>query len=107
VRGYYVLVGHEAVPISKSFPGLSENTQLRRWAEWFDAADRQVAFTSVGSFDVSTVFLGEDVNVWSKFWGSEPVDRDRSPLLFETKVFVRPPLGTGPLVGSDPRIVGS
>jgi hypothetical protein len=49
---------------------------LRRWAEAFETMDRRVAYTEVGPWRVSTVFLGLD----HSFGG-------RPPLLFETLVF--------------------
>jgi hypothetical protein len=49
-----------------------------RWAEWFETADRHVAFTELadGSVQVSTVFLGIDHQ-----FGKGP------PVLWETMVF--------------------
>ena len=50
----------------------------RKWAVWFETSpDRIVARTTVGSDEVSTVFLGID----HRFGAGGP------PLLFETMVF--------------------
>ena len=53
-----------------------EETDLLKWAEWFETADRVVAKTKIGEQEVSTVFLGLD----HSFWGGKP-------LLFETMIF--------------------
>jgi hypothetical protein len=62
---YYKLVGK--VPVKCSFYECGLQLQL---------ADRRVAFTDMGTYSVSTVFLGIDHN-----FGGGP------PLLFETMVF--------------------
>lgn len=49
---------------------------LMEWAEWFEHADRRVAFDKVGTSEISTVFLGLDHN-----FGDGP------PLLWETMIF--------------------
>lgn len=46
------------------------------WGRWFETADRKVAKDTVGSFDISTVFLGLNHG-----YGDGP------PLLYETMVF--------------------
>lgn len=51
---------------------------LMAWAQWFETADRRVAVTQVGEYEVSTVFLGIDHN----FSG------DGEPVLYETMVFL-------------------
>lgn len=64
----YILQGKQPIPCPDQ----------RRWGEWFNAANRQVAFTQVGhEVDVSTVFLGVDHNYHP----------DHGPVLFETMVF--------------------
>lgn len=62
----YILEGHKPVPCS----------DLARFGQWFETADRKVAYTVVGDVRVSTVFLGMD----HQFGEGEP-------LLFETMVF--------------------
>ncbi len=63
----YILDGHTPVACD----------DLMRWAQWFEKAERRVAFTDVApGVQVSTVFLGMDHN-----WGEGP------PVLFETMVF--------------------
>jgi len=66
---YYRLVGHRAVALKDAL----------EWATWFGVSDkeRQVGFTPVGPYSVSTVFLGIDHN----FLGDGPA------LLFETMTF--------------------
>ncbi|GAC1503365.1 MAG: hypothetical protein NVS1B10_08430 [Candidatus Saccharimonadales bacterium] len=64
----YILVGHTPKPVPDS--------DLMRWAEWFEIADRVVAKTMVEDVEVSTVFLAID-----HAFGGKP------PLLFETMVF--------------------
>jgi len=67
VSGYYVLQGHDAVPVD----------DVREWARRFnDSEGRRVASTTVGEATVSTVFLGLDHR-----WG------EGRPLLFETMIF--------------------
>lgn len=65
---YYVL-GHDGavVPID----------DLLMWAQWFETADRRVAYDVVGPWRISTVFLSLDHN----FDGAGP------PVLWETMVF--------------------
>lgn len=62
----YILEGKEIKPVD-----------LLTWAAWFETADRHIAKTPVGKYDVSTVFSGLNHN----FGGGNP------PLLFETTVF--------------------
>jgi hypothetical protein len=63
----YILDGHAVI----------EEPDVLRWAQAFEATDRQVVRTDVAEgVEVSTVFLGLDHQ-----WGSGP------PLLFETMVF--------------------
>jgi len=66
--GYYILDADRNI-VEKS---------LIDWALWFEISDRKVAFTEVGKFDVSTVFLGIDHSFDNGI-----------PLLFETMVFDR------------------
>jgi hypothetical protein len=49
---------------------------LLQWARWFETADRVVAQTKIGSYMVSTVFLGLDHSFGRGL-----------PLLYETMVF--------------------
>ena len=63
----YILVNREIV----------ECDDLLQWARWFEAAERQVAVTMVGSSKILTVFLGLD----HRFDGAGP------PVLFESQVF--------------------
>lgn len=65
----YILDGHK--PIIENDP--------RKWADWFETADRIVAKTQIGNIRVSTVFLGIDHN----FGGSSKI----LPILFETMTF--------------------
>lgn len=51
-------------------------SDLMKWAKWFETADRHVAKTQVGDVTISTVFLGVDHN----FLGKDPI-------LFETMIF--------------------
>lgn len=53
-------------------------SDIKVWAEWFESADRRVAFDENAAFRVSTVFLAIDYN----FDGG-------LPLLYETMVFKR------------------
>lgn len=65
--GYYVLRGHEAVPVAS----------VQEWAKEFHSQNRHVAVTEVApGVTVSTVFLGLDHG-----FGDGP------PLLFETMIF--------------------
>jgi hypothetical protein len=66
---HYILNGHEPVA-----------ADLMTWAQWFEKADRRVAFNKIGDTDVSTVFLGIDHNFYGR----------GAPLLFETMVFGGP-----------------
>lgn len=63
---YYKLVGHEPVPCE----------DVLEWAAWFETADRTVAYTEVGPFVVSTIFLALVVEASFR----------RPPRLFETIV---------------------
>lgn len=47
-----------------------------RWAQWFEKSNRRVARTTVGPYEVSTIFLGLDHG-----WGCAV------PVLWETMVF--------------------
>ena len=70
-RGYYILVGHEAVPATSD-----------QWGSWFEKAreERRVARTELADgIVVSTVFLGSDHQ-----WGNGP------PHIFETMTFGGP-----------------
>lgn len=99
MKGLCILEGHKAVSINAKFPTANEKEQILRWMEWFRTADRKVAFTPVGPFDLSTVFLGQDPRPAPRFHHELLREiGNRSPL-FETWVFVRPPLG-----GSDPLV---
>lgn len=71
---YYILNGKQIVP----------EPDLLSWGKWFQTADRHIAQTVVGNYEVSTVFLGLDHG-----WG-----RNGPPVLFETMVFSfpRPPV---------------
>jgi len=53
-----------------------KETDLLKWAGWFETAKRHVANDSIEKIRVSTVFLGMDHN-----WG------EGKPLLFETMIF--------------------
>ena len=55
---------------------VKECVDIRAWAQQFEKQDRQVARTTKGDVDVSTVFLGINHQ-----FGDGP------PLLFETMVF--------------------
>ena len=65
-KGKYILEGKRVV----------EETNLIKWAEWFETTDRHVADDTIGKVRVSTAFLGLDHNL---FGGK--------PLLFETMIF--------------------
>lgn len=60
---------------------IREEPDLLKWAEWMAAENfeshRRIALDQVGSYEVSTVFLGQDHN----FSGKGP------PILFETMTF--------------------
>jgi len=62
----YIL--HDGQPI--------EEANVQAWAEWFESADKRVAYTKVSTGHVSTVFPGFDRN----FSGG-------IPLLYETMIF--------------------
>ncbi len=62
----YILNGHDPVP----------EPDLHKWAEWFEEAERHVAFNEIGCTTISTVFLGLDHSFGNG-----------SPILFETLVF--------------------
>jgi hypothetical protein len=62
----YTLVGQ--TPVLES--------DVIKWAEWFETADRVVAQTEIGATLVSTVFLGLDHQLG-----------DGPPVLFETALF--------------------
>ncbi len=64
--GKYMLQGRLAVPCHDE----------REWGRWMESADRHVAQEFVGTYLVSTVFLGLDHAIMSN-----------DPLLFETMVF--------------------
>lgn len=52
-----------------------------RWDDWFEFADRQIAFDQIGDMEISTVFTGINRRV--------PLGREFPPLLWETLVFNR------------------
>ena len=74
----YKLNGHKPVPVA----------DLLEWAWWIETAERRVAENRVGTYRVSTVFLGLNHN-WL------PAGK---PILFETMVF-----GPGSLNGETVR----
>lgn len=55
---------------------IKKETDLIKWAKWFETANRQVAKDKIGDANISTVFLGLD----HSFNGGIPI-------LFETMVF--------------------
>ena len=63
---YYVLRGHEVVPVDQAI-----------WAQRFEISNRRVAHTRAAGLEVSTVFLGLD----HRHGGGGP------PLVFETMIF--------------------
>lgn len=63
----YILIGQTPVPVD----------DWVEWARWFESADRRVALTRIGPFEVSTVFLGLDHSFG-----------DGEPLIFETMTFL-------------------
>lgn len=64
---YYILDDdHNPVP----------ETDVLKWAQWFETFNRHVRSEMVGPYHVSTVFLGLDMNLF-----------DGPPLLYETMVF--------------------
>lgn len=48
----YILVNGQAVP----------EPDIRKWAVWFETAERQLALTRIRDITISTVFLGIDQN---------------------------------------------
>lgn len=62
----FKLEGHDVVPVKN----------LYEWAEWMDAGNLTVDYTSAGGVGVSTVFLGL----------SAPRAGEGPPLLFETAI---------------------
>lgn len=68
LSGHYRIEGHDVV----------EEPDLLTWARWFESSMRAriVGRTQVGTYAISTVFLGLDHN-----WGGGP------PILFETMVY--------------------
>ncbi len=74
VRGNYWVLDDDNVP---------QPTDLMSWASWMEEADRTVEKTkfisTAGEVEVSTVFVGVDLN-----WGEGP------PVLFETLIFEGP-----------------
>lgn len=68
---------------------------LMAWALWMESSHefRRVAREQVGSYDVSTVFLGLDHGIGRS---------NRAPVLWETMIF-----GDGPLRGEMDRCSGS
>lgn len=67
----YILRGRTPIP----------EPDLLSWAQWIESHERHVDSTTIGKFEVSTVFLGLDHNF---FTGSD------KPILFETMVFKLP-----------------
>ena len=65
-EGKYILKGKKVV----------KETDLMKWAEWFQTANLHVARTTIGKIFVSTVFLGLNHNFGMG-----------KPLLFETMIF--------------------
>lgn len=66
----YILVGQTPVPCE----------DLLEWGHWFETAERRVALTFVGDYEISTVFLGLDHSFLNR----------GEPLLFETMIFFVP-----------------
>jgi len=54
-------------------------TDLLKWAEWYETADRKLAADAIGSVKISTVFLGLN----------HAFD-DGPPMLYETMIFGGP-----------------
>ena len=69
---HYILEGRK--PVDKP---------LLEWALWMETADLNIARSIVGKLEVSTVFLGLDMNMMGY--------RGGKPLLFETMVFNHDP----------------
>jgi len=82
----FILVGNKIVP----------ETDLLKWAVWFEASNRIVARTKIGDYVVSTVFLGMN----HRFFG------EGKPLLFETLAWraVTPELRDFDLQGHSQRL---
>jgi len=62
----YILDGH--IPVICN--------ELMKWARWFETANRRVKKTKIGETEISTVFLGLDLQ-----YGKG------KPLIFETMIF--------------------
>jgi hypothetical protein len=77
--------------ILDSAGNLTPESDIVKWAKWFETADRNVEGTATGSGTVSTVFLGVD----HCFSGEGP------PILWETTVF------DGPFSNEQERCSGS
>lgn len=56
---------------------ITEETDILKWASWFETANRKIDNNYVGQVQISTVFLGIDHSFG---------DTD-TPILFETMVF--------------------
>jgi hypothetical protein len=67
IHVYYILDGSTPVPCD----------DVVEWAKWFEHANRQVALTRVGSWTVSTIFIGIDLSLGCH----------GAPRLFETLAF--------------------
>ncbi len=65
MKHLYILNGHEPVPVAN----------VIEWADWFETADRQIAYTMVGKRHISTIFIGVDMSL------------RQPPRVFETAVF--------------------
>src|SRR5262249_962970 len=66
----YILVGQTPVPCD----------DVREWARWHETADKSVAVTRIGDWEVLTVFIRLD----------QRLAGDKSPLLSETMIFYKP-----------------
>jgi hypothetical protein len=73
-NGRYILEGHEAVPC----------VDLLTWGRWLEdhRAECGVAHEQFGDYEVSTIFIGLDMNLWRLRDGD-----NAPPMLFETMVF--------------------
>jgi hypothetical protein len=70
----YILIGRDAVPCD----------DLLTWAQWFEHSNRVIKRETAGRwYEVSTIFLGIDMNIRSLITG-DPTAR---PLLFESAIF--------------------
>ncbi len=67
MNSYYILKGHEVVPVAS----------VEEWAVWFESADRRVAHEELLGKRIFTTFLGLD----HRYHGGG------TPLVFETMVF--------------------